>query len=553
MRKPFTLFAVLGFLLISFGVGAQTVVLDGVAVGTTNPKTGKFTNLEATTSIKLGADTITDFDDINDNKVKVSSGDTADFLNNQFSSGAGISISADTDTVTISSTGSGQLTTKGDVLIHNGSIETRLPVGASGQYLTSDSSDNLIWANPPEGDQLFNSNVLLNAYRTAENGSRPVLKMVDGVVDAFVTNTGVDATASTNENYDSGNDFYEATRTGVTTIPMINLDGTNNYLSKGGDLTSNADGKKGIVSFWVDFKGGDGTNQTILSNKNGHIIVIRNPGNFMRFRLGTAANITIAQFLSTNTYTSNTGLTHFLIAWDLSATTVEMWVNGTKETLQVLTTTANETADYTETDFWVGKDEAVKKLNGDLGQVYFNNSDWLDFDTAANLAKFIDEIGNPVDLGSDGSTPTGNQPILYLNNTVSTWQNNLGYRGNFTENGTISAGTDISTSGTPNNMTLISNSQVAKTEANGANIVLFAEDLAADIVINTDVKASVSRDGGTTFTQVTLSDAGEFEKGNLLTGTVDISSQPTGTDMEWKVETLNNKFFNLHGVGLEWR
>ncbi len=80
-----------------------------------------------------------------------------------------------------------------------------------------------------------------------------------------------------------------------------------------------------------------------------------------------------------------------------------------------------------------------------------------------------------------------------------------------------------------------------------------AEDLAADIVINTDLKASVSRDGGTTFTQVTLSDAGEFEKGNLLTGTVDISGQPTGTDMEWKVETLNNKFLNLHGVGLEWR
>jgi hypothetical protein len=73
------------------------------------------------------------------------------------------------------------------------------------------------------------------------------------------------------------------------------------------------------------------------------------------------------------------------------------------------------------------------------------------------------------------------------------------------------------------------------------------------MVLNTDLKASVSRDGGTTFSQVTLSDAGEFEKGNLLTGTVDLSTQPSGTDMAWKVETDNNKALNLHGVGLEWR
>ena len=63
----------------------------------------------------------------------------------------------------------------------------------------------------------------------------------------------------------------------------------------------------------------------------------------------------------------------------------------------------------------------------------------------------------------------------------------------------------------------------------------------------------MSRDGGTTFTQVSLLDAGEFGNGNLLTGTVDLSSQPSGTDMVWKIETDNNKELDIHGVGLERR
>ena len=90
-------------------------------------------------------------------------------------------------------------------------------------------------------------------------------------------------------------------------------------------------------------------------------------------------------------------------------------------------------------------------------------------------------------------------------------------------------------------MTLVTNLQLAKSQPTQASTVLTANDVNANLVLNTDVKASVSRDGGTTFTQVSLLEAGEFDNGNLLTGTVDLSFQPTGTDMVWKVETVNNK------------
>ena len=104
----------------------------------------------------------------------------------------------------------------------------------------------------------------------------------------------------------------------------------------------------------------------------------------------------------------------------------------------------------------------------------------------------------------------------------------------------------------PPNMTLISNAFTAEAQPTEARIVLFEEDVDA-AAENTALKAYASRDGGTTFTQITLVDEGDFETGKqILTGTVDISAQPSGTAMEWKVETLNNKELRLHGVALNW-
>jgi len=101
-------------------------------------------------------------------------------------------------------------------------------------------------------------------------------------------------------------------------------------------------------------------------------------------------------------------------------------------------------------------------------------------------------------------------------------------------------------------MTLISNSIVAEAEADNARIVIFEEDVDA-VTINTDLLAYLSRDGGTTFSQVTLADEGDYENGKrILTGTVDISGQPSGTNMEWKIVTTNSKELKIHGVGELW-
>jgi len=71
----------------------------------------------------------------------------------------------------------------------------------------------------------------------------------------------------------------------------------------------------------------------------------------------------------------------------------------------------------------------------------------LDLDTVSNRRLFNDGSGGgaggkPVNLGSDGSTPTGNQPIIYLNGDETNFQINAGSGGNLTVTGALTACSD---------------------------------------------------------------------------------------------------------------
>ncbi len=101
MKKLIGSLLVFGFLLVSSGVWAQGAI-DNSTIGLTTPQAGKFTNLEATTQITLGAETITNFSGLDDDKVKVSAGDTADFLESQIVGGTGVTVNSDGSQITIS-------------------------------------------------------------------------------------------------------------------------------------------------------------------------------------------------------------------------------------------------------------------------------------------------------------------------------------------------------------------------------------------------------------------------------------------------------------------
>ena len=108
----------------------------------------------------------------------------------------------------------------------------------------------------------------------------------------------------------------------------------------------------------------------------------------------------------------------------------------------------------------------------------------------------------------------------------------------------------------PNNMTLVSNSTTASSTPTTGDIVLTYTNGAGTATVNTDLKAWISRDNGTTYTQGTLVSEGTTGGDTILAARrVDISGQPSGTSMRYKITTHNQsvaKETRLQAASLAW-
>ncbi|MBT5631281.1 MAG: hypothetical protein HOJ13_00975 [Nitrospina sp.] len=207
-----------------------------------------------------------------------------------------------------------KLTTTGDLLYNNGSVETSLAIGNPGQILTNIAGVPA-WSNPSEGDKLFNSNVLLNAYRTAENGNGgaglPILNMINGIADAFEFVTGVDAAVSSNAVYDPTNDLYKPTDDGSGfTTPMITFDGTNDYLSVASSTLGHSDGKSFLFSVW--FNTTNTSSQRFVSASTQERFAIMHESNRIRVFLVNPSGTVIADLTS---LPKNTWIFQHLLIW----------------------------------------------------------------------------------------------------------------------------------------------------------------------------------------------------------------------------------------------
>ena len=91
-----------------------------------------------------------------------------------------------------------------------------------------------------------------------------------------------------------------------------------------------------------------------------------------------------------------------------------------------------------------------------------------------------------------------------------------------------------------------------------SDFVALIENSQGTAVLNTDIKAYVSRDSGTTFTQGTLVDEGTWGTNKKIVAfhDLDISSQPSGTAMCYKIEWANqasgSKETRVHAVSHGW-
>ena len=221
-----------------------------------------------------------------------------------------------------------------------------------------------------------------------------------------------------------------------TRIPLSIFDGTNDFMSRGSDLTSNADSK--VLTFSCFFSAAAGGNQVLFDNLTDRCYGEILASGKMNFR-GRDGASNVAWDIYSTTTVDDGNVHNVMFSVDAATGAYHLYIDGVNRADTGASSTANFTVDYTTGNFWVGVyGGSAEKLNGDLGQFYWNNAAYVDLSSPTNRAKFYNS--GPVDMGATGALPTGASPRIFLNNVYTSFQTNGGTGGNFTVTGTLADG-----------------------------------------------------------------------------------------------------------------
>jgi len=178
----------------------------------------------------------------------------------------------------------------------------------------------------------------------------------------------------------------------------------------------------------------------VLNVRNSGTRIVRfqkDPGGYFRFELGNGGGVGNILVVYNNTKLFSTDEWHHLL-FARTGSTFQIYLDDAENAQAASTNTGGDWL-YSGNQWAVGaRYDGALPWNGDLAETYFTD-EYLDISIEANRRKFITATGTPVDLGSDGSTPTGTQPRIYMSGDASVWNagTNKGSGGNFTMNGSV--------------------------------------------------------------------------------------------------------------------
>jgi hypothetical protein len=222
------------------------------------------------------------------------------------------------------------------------------------------------------------------------------------------------------------------------------FDGANDWLTHSGDFTGAANSKLFTMSCWFKL------NQS-TQNATDRILLQYSSVNLMKVEDGTASGSSAAndiyfltldsgfgnavRFVTASTFTASSTWHHLYISFDTSDSAKRfVYVDGVLDSTTWLA--YNNVA-----ILWAGGGDTglgataagVSKCAFSFAEVWIGYGQYL----GASPTSFRSAGGKPVNLGTDGSTPTGTAPLLYLKNAFGTFQNNLGTGGNLTVHGAL--------------------------------------------------------------------------------------------------------------------
>ena len=234
------------------------------------------------------------------------------------------------------------------------------------------------------------------------------------------------------------------------TPEAVVFDGTNDVTRRSGGITI-SDGKQGSLSIFYRRNNTNNTmligNQTDSRQLSGFYLQLQAAQVLLQCRDNADPSDELVAM--SNSRGDTTGVWHHVLcSWNIANgnTDNRMYVNDSSANVGVNNgvdgtidyDTANGTGDWA---IGAGVDNTgtlFQKLNGEIGPVWFNDT-WIDFNVEANRRKFINADGTPADMGSDGSTPTGSQPKIFMNGNATYWNagTNGGTGGAFTMTGSV--------------------------------------------------------------------------------------------------------------------
>ena len=318
---------------------------------------------------------------------------------------------------------------------------------------------------------------------------------MDGSLGEFYLNNTYIDLSTDNPFWDSDTNRPNSVRkviadTGVTpliALPIVGNDAGNN-LGTGGDFTVNSGpyvGARGGSEFWSRGKATNGNIANYLI-KSGGLTGVANGKTYSAVLCGKLAAVSTAQktLLSIQTASSSSNSFRFLIAnsnvtaigsnssgsiicykdfngpptgfegssfvlmfmADTAAGTLRCFVNGTEQTGNT-GIMVNDVFNLSGINTYLGLENHNgtnrNAINGTQGMTYFT-TDYIDFSQESNRNKFIDQLGYPKDLTQqieDGDIPN---PLIYMKfDNTAALGTNAGTGGNFTVNGTVTAGSDF--------------------------------------------------------------------------------------------------------------
>jgi len=229
-----------------------------------------------------------------------------------------------------------------------------------------------------------------------------------------------------------------------TDYNAVNFDGTNDYIQKGANYTGASPSKLISGSVWLDPTNTTGGRLLICRGAGFNVLAITLGGGAFQIQAqptgGTGNILNVTGSAGT---VPNGSWTNVLFCFDMSDTAKRFIVaNGVSKTLTVTTYTDAAIAFDEAAQINIGSDQSgTNQYNGCMAEFWVAYGVYIDFSNAANVAKFYSGTGKPVNLGIDGSAPTGTPPIMHnraaLAGTAASFATNLGTGGSGSITGTL--------------------------------------------------------------------------------------------------------------------